>query len=316
MIRSFFRTADIPSLNAPYNTIRAKIYYPALYGDTPMERDTGAIPVEPMLKDMPVVIMTPGVNLDIASYGWLARYLAEREIVTVLFDLISEIMPGVVNLTPGLDVMGLMADSKSEKPPGMAYKPLIELLKSENKTGVLAGSVDMNNIWFGGHSAGGSTALMAASPHWFPGLKGVFAYAAHTGMSAMMGYPQGYIKSVPDVPSLIIGGTRDGCIANSAHRYGDDPGDAIGRVVKTYEEGVTRDQGDSILALIEGANHFTIGHPVDDSSGRAFIDYDEDCDGDEARALIAKMIHAFIMSDQSKLNSCLKNSMISDGRMK
>lgn len=316
MIRAVFRTVAVPGLNSPHNVVSTKIYYPAIYGDTLDERNTGSIPVDSRFGQMPVLIMTPGVNLDPTAYEWLARFLAKNGVITVLYHMISEVMPGDVNLTPGLDIAALSADGDSDKSAGIAYAPILELLNSENGAGVLAGALDLNNIWFGGHSAGGSTALMSGSKDWFPGLQGVISYAAHTGMSTMMGYAQGFIKPIPDIPVLIIGGTQDGCIANSAHRYGDQPGDAVGRVIKTFEEGVWRSQNDSVLALLDGANHFTFGHPIDHSTGRSFIDLDETCDGESARALMAKMILAFIRKDTSNLNKLLDDPLVTDGRIK
>lgn len=316
MVRAVFRTASVPHLDVPHNIIRAKIYYPALFGDTPMERNTGAIPVDPDFQQMPIVIMTPGMNLDPSAYGWLARALAEKGIVTVVFDVIMDMIPGGINLTPGLDLTLLAPEATEDASPGFAYGPLLEALKAENDEGVFQGQLDLNNIWFGGHSAGGSTALMSASRKWFPGLQGVFLYAAHTGMSTMMGYPQGYIRPIPDIPVLLMGGTRDGCIANSAHRYGDVAGDATGRVMQTFDKGICREVGDSVLAIIEGANHFTIAYPVDDSTGRAFIDYDETCNGDKARQVMSRMIIAFIQKDHALLEHLLSNPMIAEGRMK
>ena len=316
MIRAIFRTAEVPGLKSPHNVISTKIYYPAIYGDTPEERNTGDIPVDRSFGTMPVFIMTPGVNLDPAAYEWLARQLAENGIVTVLFKLISEIVPGVVNLTPGLDITAMRSGSDGSSPPGIAYRPILEMLKGENENGTLKNALDLESIWLGGHSAGGSTALASGSKEWFPEVQGIISYAAHTGMSTMLGYPKGYIKPVPDIPVVIIGGTQDGCIANSAHRYGDPEGDATGRVIKTFDDGVSREEGDCILAVIEGANHFTIAHPIDHSTGRSFIDMEETCDGAAARQLIGKMILGFVAGDQTALDNLLSDPILHLSRRK
>ena len=122
-------------------------------------------------------------------------------------------------------------------------------------------------------------------------MRGAFAYGAHSGASTMLGFEENTILPLPgEVPLLLAAGTRDGVIANSAHRYGGmrDP------VRATFEKGIKRDHGDCHLVEIEGANHFSIAWPPDEASGRHYLDETEAGDGESIRGLLAELLDAFI----------------------
>jgi len=316
MVRAIFRSATLPGVPGPDGTLHIKLYYPALYGDTLEERNTGNIPPDMSMAPFPVVIFAPGINLSPDSYAWMSRGLAAEGYAVILYHNIAEPLPDHISLGPALDMQALHADYKGEAAAGAAFAPIIDMLEHENSSGILSGALNMSSVHFGGHSAGGSAALLSADVAQFPSLKSVFAYGAHTGMSTMLGYPQGALKPIDDVPALIIGGTQDGCIANSAHRYGDPEGDATGRVIKTFEHGVEREQGDSWLLLIDGANHFTFGHPIDHTTGRSFIDLAETCVGEQARTLMLSALLSFLQADNNALKLLAKNPMIADARIK
>ena len=125
----------------------------------------------------------------------------------------------------------------------------------------------------------------------FPQVRGAFAYGAHTGASTRLGFDENTILSLPgEVPLLLAAGTRDGVIAKSAHRYGgmSDP------VRATFEQGFTRNRGDCYLVEIEGANHFSIAWPADETSGRHYLDETEAGDGASIRGFLAALLDAFI----------------------
>ncbi|NJN44725.1 MAG: hypothetical protein HC806_08415 [Anaerolineae bacterium] len=66
-------------------------------------------------------------------------------------------------------------------------------------------------------------------------MKGAFSYAGHTGASTMLGWPERTILPPSgDVSLLILGGTNDGVIEASSHRYGDEAS-ATGPVIRTFE---------------------------------------------------------------------------------
>ena len=291
--RAVYRACSIPDAPAPYDRASLKIWYPALPDDGEEQRNAGVVPADRDCAPYPVVIIMPGINVGPESYAWLARRLALHGIVAVTYTMIAEEMPGYVSLTPGLDLGAVTPDTYATRPSGGAIAPIIAALETENQSGVLQGCIDTSSVILAGHSGGGSVALFNANPAWFPQIKGAFSYGAHAAASTMLGFEENTILELPDdVPLMLIGGTRDGVIANSAHRYGD--GDAPNRVAQTFDEGIAASRGDCYLVEVAGANHFSIAWPVDDSTGRPFLDESEQGDGALIRELLAELTLAFI----------------------
>lgn len=301
MARAMYRAVHLSSATPPYDSASLKIYYPALYGDTPEERNSGVIPVDPAAGPCPVVILLPGINVSPESYSWLATELALAGVVTVMPSLVAEEMPGYISLTPGLSIEALTPAQYGMVASATLLTPIRELLEQFQAEGVLAGQLDLDRIILGGHSAGGSVAMLNARRDWLPGLAGAFSYGAHAATATALEHPEDhYFPLSDDVPMLIMGGTRDGCIANSASRYGDGAAEAselqaaTEKLVASFERAVSRDQGDTHLVLIEGANHFTMAHPHDGSTGRPFIDFEAVGDEADIRGALTGLITAFI----------------------
>lgn len=294
--RAFFRAITLPGATPPHDHASLKIFYPARLTGSDEERNTGVVPAAIELAPFPVVIMLPGINVGPESYSWLAQALALRGIVTVTFTHVAEEMPGYVSLTPGLDISALLPEHYGTRPSATAVAPIIEALHRVNEDSVLAGQLDLEKIVLGGHSAGGTVALLNADPDWFDGVAAGFSYGAHSAAATALGYGEGDLFLLPGkLPTLIMGGTRDGCIANSAARYGEggepSPTAAIER---TFEEAIKRDQNDCYLALIEGANHFSLAYPADHSTGRPFIDMSTTNPDEAIRNYLAELIVTFI----------------------
>jgi dienelactone hydrolase len=293
LVRAIFRSVLVPGLSAPNNTAHLKVYYPAHPPTTPEQRNTGMLAASDAEPAFPVVILLPGINVGPEGFGWLAHYLTARGMIVVTYSLIGEEFPGLVSGTPGLDISALGPADYGKRPSSLALGPILVDLANCNQTGILKGRIDLSRVILGGHSAGGTTALVNANPAWFTGVQGVFAYAAHTAAATMLGHPQGTMNSIcPDVPALIIGGDCDGVIAESATRYGDPVGDATGRVIATFNQAISRDQGDCILAIVKGANHFSIITPKETATGRPFLDWPETLA--DATGLLGALIWAFV----------------------
>ncbi len=159
----------------------------------------------------------------------------------------------------------------------------------------IAPHVDFDRVWLGGHSAGGTVALHNSNPAWISGLSGVFAYGAHTMMSTSLGHGEVTVAQVPSgVPILLLAGAEDGVIAASRDRYRFDKDDGHDPVARTFSDGVTRNEGDSFLVVVRDANHFTICDPIDETSGRSFLESDLRADDAATRGLLADLVVAFI----------------------
>jgi pimeloyl-ACP methyl ester carboxylesterase len=254
------------------------------------------------------------VNVDIASYAWLAIELAKRNNVVILFSWIAEDFPGSVSLTPGMDLNFIKPDTYGTGPSANALPAILDEVQRLNQSGLLAGSLDLNRIFLGGHSAGGTMALLNANRQWFPQVQGAFTYGAHSGASTMLGFPPAIVLPLHDCPTLIMGGTRDGVIESSSHRYALD-GNVTPTLLleRTFREGANKD---SALVIFEGTNHFLATHPHDDTTGRGFLE--QASAGSEAdanaRQLLIELVDSFIQN--KKLDEFASDPLIAKFEMK
>lgn len=295
MIRAIFRACEIPGASPPYDRASLKIFYPAAPDDGDEQRNAGVVPADHSGAPYPVLIMMPGINVGPESYAWLARTLAARGIITVTYSMIAEEMPGYISLTPGLDLGAITPESWGKTPSSTAIAPILGALEKENTSGVLKGCIDIGNVVLGGHSAGGSVAIYNARADWFTGVKGAFAYAAHAVASTALGFADNTVLDLGnDVPIMLIGGTRDGVMASSSHRYGSTEGESPDRIAQTFDDGVRSVKGSSYLFSVEGANHFSLAYPVDESTGRHFLDEEEHGDGEQIRTLLVDLVESFM----------------------
>jgi dienelactone hydrolase len=274
-VRALYHAVAIPGQDSPYDRASLKLYYPARFGDSAEERNSGCIPADRRRGPCPVVILLPGINLGTEAYGWLARGLAAQGFVCVLPTMVAEEMPGYTSLTPGLDIQALAPAQYGRRPSATALGAIREALLELNRSGLLAGLLDLEHLVLGGHSAGGSVALLNARRDWLPGLCATFAYGAHAGAASILGYPPASQFPLPaEVPTLMLGGDCDGCIANSLHRYGLQEGalSAAAMVERSFAEALDSARGDCHLGILAGANHFALAYPEDSCTGRPFID--------------------------------------------
>jgi dienelactone hydrolase len=246
----------------------------------------------------PVVVFMPGVNVSQEAYQRFAEMLAVRGVVVLTYSFVQESFPGLVALSAGLDMRYARREGYGHGPTALLLAPLLAELAALNREGVLAGRLDLDRIFLGGHSAGGTLALQNADPARFPGVAGVFTYGAHNMASTLLGFEPGQVLPLPSaLPVLMMGGTRDGVIAQSRARYGastDDADAATDAIVRTFRESLTGGRGDQHLVLIDGANHFAIADTDDDTTARAFLDTPPTADPDAVRALLVEAVLALI----------------------
>lgn len=257
MVRSHWGACRVAG-DAPYDTVHYRIYHRARPTGSDHERNTGEIPPDTEGGPFPVVVFCIGMNVPPDGYGWLARRLAEAGFPTVLYQLVAEHLPGMVGCTPGIDITAVTPDTYPNRPVCPALRVLIDDLASAPIP------LDTKRVILGGHSAGGTAALLSAQH--LPECIGVFVYGAHSGASTMLGWPERTVLPInSDVPVLLMTGTDDEVISASAGRYGE-PGESP--VDRTFHECI----GSGFFATIEGAGHFGIVDPVDHTTARAFLE--------------------------------------------
>ncbi|MBM4426076.1 MAG: hypothetical protein FJ031_02430 [Chloroflexi bacterium] len=294
MIRALFHATTLPNASAPYNVLHLKVYYPAAPTNSDAERMSGVIPADKTSVPMPVVIFFNGINVGIESYHWLAVKLAEANIVTVMYTHVAETLPGVIGLTPAIDLSKVKPDTYGSGATCPAIQPILNSLMqlNDDEKSPLCGAMDLNHIILGGHSAGGTVALQNAQ--FFAQVKSVFAYAGHTMASTMLGFEAGTVLKVGDKSVMLMRGDRDGVIAASRARYGTE-GQEKDPVEKTFDEACQPSAGEEAFdVILQGANHFSIAHPLDETTGRFFLDMEMTRPTDEVREQIASLVLAFI----------------------
>jgi hypothetical protein len=294
-VRAFFEAAKIEGQQSPYDTIHLQIFYPGQMSTDDLSKNVGIVAVDQQKAPFPVVIFFNGFNCGSQQYHWLAVKLAESGLVVVLFNWIAQDHRGMVNLTPGV----VLENRKPEVYPTLstasALPTLLNKLTQLENQGILAGMLDLQRIIIGGHSEGGRVAIENANPQFFPQVVASFAYGTHTGGLLFLGYEPDTILPLPDsLPLLLMGGTRDGVIANISDRYGMNPQDPTIPVIRTFQEAIAGGRNDSYLLLLAGANHFSIADSPDFTIPRPYPDFSATQPQANFRLLIAEIIGLFI----------------------
>ncbi|MFN3492166.1 MAG: hypothetical protein ACK40V_08105, partial [Anaerolineales bacterium] len=148
-----------------------------------------------------------------------------------------------------------------------AIQPILDSLKqmNEDEKNPLFQSLDLEKIVLGGHSAGGTVALQ--NGQFFEQVKAIFSYAGHTMASTILGFEAGTVLKIGSKPTLLLRGDKDGVIAASRIRYGTDEQNPD-PVEKTFDEAYQASpKSEAYDVLMQGANHFSIAHPLDETTG-------------------------------------------------
>lgn len=290
-VHAFFQATKVETAQAPYDTIHLKVYYPSQDSGEAV----GMIPPNAEKAPFPVVIWFNGFNCSSEAYQWLAIDLAKRGIVVVTFAWVAENLPGMISLTPGVDISIWSPEKYGTAATASALPSILNKLETLQKEGLLAGLLDLEKVILGGHSAGGRVAIESASRDFFPQLAGAFSYAAHTAVGDNLGYEAGTILPLPDsLPLLLLGGSADGVIKNSGHRYGLEWEEATTPISRTFQEAVTGGRGDTYLLLLAGANHFCITDFDQSTTSTVSLDFSATQPATNFRSLMAHAIGLFI----------------------
>lgn len=266
--------------DAPFDTAHLKVYYPATVTGDDTERLTGVFAPDAAAAPYPVVLFLSGVNVGQDSYRRYASAIAESGFVVVTFDRVADLFGGQRGLTPGVDLAAARPDVYGTRPTCPTISAVLDALAELNETEPLRGALDLTRIALGGHSAGGTVVLQSA--RFFPHVRAVFAWGAHTLVATMLGWDPGTVLPAQvECPVLLGVGTNDGVIRGSADRYGEGE-DRPDPVERTFTEALP--DGEHLLAVVPGANHFGIAD-ADPTAARAFLD------GESTTDALARFAH-------------------------
>lgn len=296
LVRSTRHAVALPGRPSPHDVAQLKVYYPAVDDPSEHASASGEMAADLSRGPRPVVLFLSGINVAQESYRWLAVELVRSGCVVVTYDHVGQLMPGLVGLSPSVDLGALAPEVYGTRPTCDALLPILEALRGLHADGPLAGLFDLDRVALGGHSAGGTVALQSARTSLVPGLRAVFSYAGHTMTSAMVpGYEAGTVlPAATDVAALLVYGTEDGVIAASAARYGEDSPERANPVRATFEQGVPGGHDDAFLVELAGANHFAIGEPEDPTASRGFLDGHARIDPGESRETLGMLVSTFL----------------------
>lgn len=294
-VRSIFTAARVEGQAAPFDTAHVRVFYPASPRGDESERMTGMVAGDLTGAPYPLVLFLPGINVGPDSYRWLFVELVNRGYAVATYQLIGETFGGHAGLTPVINLEELKPATYGRgRTPAPAIPAVLAALREVGSRFPLEGMLDLDRVVLGGHSAGGSLALYAAAPGLHPEIAACFTYAAHAMTSTALGWEVGKVLPIGvRVPVLLLGGGRDGVIAASAVRYGEQDGDRVDPIDRTFDVALEGGRGDQWQVVIGGANHFALAHPVDETSARSFLDQKSEGDQDAVRAMIVAAISLF-----------------------
>jgi dienelactone hydrolase len=301
---------DVPGATAAIGTL----HYPADETALSEARLTGIVPADRSAAPWPIVIIMPGVNVAPDSYRWLAARLVHAGYCAVTYETIGTLGPAGSGISPSMDMAALAPDVIGTRISAPAVPPLLRAVAE--LAGPVEGAIDFERVVLGGHSAGGTMALHNSDPEWIPGLQGVFSFAGHTMVATALGHGEAAVVGFPSkVPAMIISSADDGVIAASRDRYRSDDVDHD-PIERTFHEGLERDMDDSWFVELADGNHFTICDPIDETSGRSFLESDLRAEDDASREALAQLIVAFAdqtcrNKDCNELIALLESSSIS-----
>lgn len=294
-VRAIYRALQAAGA-PPYNTITVKIFYPAVWSNDGSAQVTGIMPPDTSRAPFPVILFFPGVNCESYMYYWLAEAIAADGVVVAVMSWVAQNLPGRVSLTPGIDLKMIAPDCYGTGFTASSLPLLLEMLTALNSESVLAGQLDLNKLILAGHSAGGTLALQNANKRHLPNVVAAISYCANPLATTVLGgNAAGELLPLPsDVPMLMIGATEDGIGTHHNTIYGRPNTTGADTILATFSEAFARANGDSACVIVRGANHYSLAHPLDETTGRAFLDTPETADNELLRAFIASLMKTFI----------------------
>lgn len=288
-VRAVYGATTVPDITSPYDVVQFRVDYPAAPGDPTRDPTLGIIPPDPKRLPLPVVVLHGNFNCGPELYRWWAHRLAMAGVATVSFSWVAPLFGGRPGLSTGVDLDAVAPDVHGTRSP---HRLLPGLLQAAADLPDLRDCLDLGRVVLGGHSAGGTLALLAANPIWHPGVIGAFSYGGHTRAQTAQGHGRDAYLALPGgAPVLLMGGTADGVVTAIAEQQGQPQ--HRHPMQETFERAVPSGTR-GWLVMIEGADHYAVAEGYDGNTGRGYLEPPGPLDPGLVRERVGTLVCDFV----------------------
>ena len=274
----------MPGAAAPYDTAHLVVHYPAAgRTDDPV---LGIVPPDPEAGPLPVVLLAGNFNCPPELYAWLAKQLARAGCAVVTWSWVARLFDGRAGLSTGIDLDAVTPESFGSRVPSVLLPAILAALPGVADVGP---SLDLSRLVLGGHSAGGTTALLCSSWLGAP----AFSYGGHTRTQLPQGFGEEHYLPLGDGPPLLLlGGTADGVpdAVSRAQRGHVPPGHPMVLTARRSVPAARR----CWTVLVEGANHYSFCEGYDGTSGRGYLESSAAVPAEALRERIGSLVELFV----------------------
>jgi predicted dienelactone hydrolase len=280
-VRAVYDAVSVPGGRPPYESAQVVVHYPAV--EAPGDPTLGI--VAPAADLLPVLLLAPNFNCPPELYAWLAKRLAARGWAVVTWSWVTPLFGGRAGLSTGVDLDAVTPETYGDRVPSRLLPALLEALPSVPDVG---DALDLSRLVLGGHSAGGTLALLCSS--WLKAP--AFSYGGHTRTQVPQGFGTDHYLPLGDGPPLLLlGGTEDGIGTAIATAQGQPLG--AHPMTETARRAVPEGRRCEVV-LVEGANHYSFCEGYDGTSGRGYLEASATGDPAVARDQIARHVEQFL----------------------
>ena len=281
-VRAVYDAVTVPGYENPYATAHLVVHYPAVEA----QGDATLGIVAPALESLPVVLLAGNFNCPPELYAWLAKRLAAAGHAVVTWQWVAPLFGGRAGLSTGIDLSAVTPRTYGSRVPSVLLPALLSQLSSVADVGP---ALDLDRLVLGGHSAGGTLALLCSS--WLGAA--AFSYGGHTRTQVPMGFGEDHYLPLGDGPPLLLlGGTEDGigdaiARAQTGRDSGGHPMElTLARSVPSGRE--------ARCVLLAGANHYSFCEGYDGTSGRGYLEGAATRDLHDVHDELADLVLSFV----------------------
>jgi dienelactone hydrolase len=285
-VRAVHDAVRVPGCAPPYDTAHLTLHYPAVAG----AGDASVGFVAPRGAPLPVVLLAGNFGCGPGLYAWLAKRLAAAGCCVVSWAFVGRMFGGRPGLLTGVDLDAVTPTTFGSAVPSRLLPAVLDHLP---RVADLGPALDLGRVVLGGHSAGGTLALLCAS--WLPGVRGAFSYGGHTRTQVPQGFGEDHYLPLGDGPPLLLLGGREDGVADAVARA------QTGTVRPGHPMALTRERAvppgrPCRLVLLDGANHYSMTEGYDGTVGRGFLEADASGDQPAVRQRIGVLVEDFVLA--------------------